>query len=66
MCIQRHSSSFANNLHIAFSLSIVLCTDTKSQHDDDDDESGMGPSVSAARKSTMVSEVSYLLPPSLN
>ena len=65
MCIQRHSSSFANNLRIAFCLSIVLCTDKKSQHDDDD-ESGMGPSVSAARKSTMVSEVSYLLPPSLN
>ena len=56
MCIQRHSSSFASNLHIAFSLSIVLCTDKKSQHADDD-ESGMGPSISAARKSTMVSEV---------
>jgi len=40
------------------SLCQLFFTDKKSQHDDD--ESGMGPSISTARKSTVVSEVSYL------
>ena len=53
---------FANNIDydliFAFITSFFF-TDKTSQHDDDD-ESGMGPSISTVRKSTMVSEVSYL------
>jgi len=45
-----------------FSYLVSLCqlffTVKKSQHNDDD--SGMGPSISTVKKSTMVSEVSYL------
>lgn len=55
--------SFANNIsHFAISLSIVFCIEKKSQHDDDD-ESGISPSMSTARKSTILSEVSYSVLP---
>ena len=50
--------SFANDVlrsHICLPLSIVFCTDKKFHHDDDD--SGIGPSISTAGKSTIISEV---------
>jgi len=50
--------------HFAFCIfSNCAFTDKKSQHDDDD--SGMGPSISAT-KTTTVSEVSYKMTPALN
>ena len=44
-----------SDLTFTFLLSIVFCTDKKSHHDDDD--SGIGPSISTAGKSTIISEV---------
>jgi len=41
------------------SLCQLFFIDKKSQYDDDD-ESGIGPSISIVRKSTVFSEVSYL------
>ena len=54
---------FAQNIDydLIFCLLFTNCYFTDKKFQDDDDDSGMGPSISTGRKSTIVSEVGYKL-----